>query len=327
MKRLVALLILILAALLPQARAQQGPDDQYIIIYSLMQQADTLDNSGQPRPALAQYVQVQGELQKFQKNYPDWSPRIVNFRLKYLAEKITEVTAKLPVTPPSGTPPRKRFQPRRRRARLSSASAVDLEAQLGALHEQVQKLQGDNTTLQAKLQEALAAQPAAIDPRELTQARAKIRSLMKENDLLKVSLSQGKAGTAIGPAVTESDALKLAKQALAEANQKLAGQTARANKLARENQALQSRVQALLASPDTIQALRDENALLKKQIADFKPAAPDPAEAARLNSELAAMRTGSGPPGDLVGSAFMDSEYCRRCSPPALRSRRAGTSA
>jgi DNA repair exonuclease SbcCD ATPase subunit len=162
-----------------------------------------------------------------------------------------------------------------------------LEAQFGALHEQVQKLQVDNTTLQAKLKEALGAQPAAIDARELTQARAKIRSLMKENDLLKVSLAQGKTGTAIGPAVAESDALKLAELALAEANQKLAEQTARADKLARENQALQSRVQALLASPEAMAALREENALLKKQIADFKPAAPDAAEAARLNSELA----------------------------------------
>ena len=282
MKRLIALLILILAARLPPARAQQGPDDQYIIIYSLMQQADTLDSSGQPRQALAQYIQVQDELQKFQKVYPDWSPRIVNFRLKYLAEKIAELTAKLPVIPQSGTPPPAPPPP----GAASSTSATDLEAQFGALHEQVQKLQVDNTTLQAKLQEALAAQPAAVDARELTQARAKIRSLMKENDLLKVSLSQGKAGTAIGPAVAESDALKLAELALAEANQKLAGQTARADKLALENQALQSRVQALLASPETIQALREENALLKKQIADFKAAAPDPAEAARLNSEL-----------------------------------------
>ena len=286
MKRLVALLILILAALLPPARAQQGPDDQYIVIYSLMQQADTLDRSGQPRQALAQYVQVQGELQKFQNIYPDWSPRIVNFRLNYLAEKIAEVTAKLPEIPQSGTPPPAPPPP----GAVSSTSAADLEAQFGALHEQVQKLQVDNTTLQAKLQEALAAQPAAIDSRELTQARAKIRSLMKENDLLKVSLAQGTAGTAMGPAVAESDALKLAELALAEANQKLAGQTARANKLALENQALQSRVQALLASPDTIQALREENALLKKQIADFKPAAPDPVEAARLNSELNGMR-------------------------------------
>ena len=285
-KRLIALLILILAARLPPARAQQGPDDQYIIIYSLMQQADSSDSSGQPRQALAQYVQVQGELQKFQRIYPDWSPRIVSFRLKYLAEKIAEVTAKLPEIPQSGTPPPAPPPP----GAASSTSAADLEAQFGALHEQVQKLQADNTTLQARLQEALAAQPAAIDARELTQAREEIRSLMKENDLLKVSLSQGKAGTAIGPAVAESDALKLAEVALAEANQKLAAQTARADKLALENQALQSRVQSLLASPETIQALREENALLKKQIANFKPAAPDPAEAARLNSELTGMR-------------------------------------
>ena len=286
MKRLVVLLFLILAVRLPPARAQQGPDDQYIVIYSLMQQADTLGSSGQPRQALAQYVQVQGELQKFQKIYPDWNPRIVNFRLNYLMEKIAEVTAKLPVIPQNGTPSPALPAP----GAAASTTAADLEAQFGALHEQVQKLQVDNTTLQAKLQEALAAQPAAIDSRELTQARGEIRSLMKENDLLKVSLAQGKAGTANGPAVAESDALKLAELALAQANQKLAGQTARADKLARENQALQSRVQALLASPDTIQALREENALLKKQIAGFKPAAPDPAEAARLNSELAAMR-------------------------------------
>ncbi len=285
MKRLFALLILMLAALLPPARAQQGPDDQYIIIYSLMQQADALDSSGQSRQALAQYVQVRGELEKFRNLYPDWNPRIVNFRLNYLADKITEVTAKLPVTPQNATPPTAPPP-----GASASTSAADLEAQFSALHEQVQKLQVDNTTLQAKLQEALAAQPAAIDARELTQARAQIRSLMKENDLLKVSLSQGKTGTAMGPAVAESDALRLAQLALAEANEKLAGQMARADKLARENQALQSRVQALLASPETLQALREENALLKKQIADFKPAAPDAAEAARLNSELAGLR-------------------------------------
>ena len=58
----------------------------------------------------------------------------------------------------------------------------------------MQKLQADNTTLQAKLKEALAAQPAAIDSRELARARETIRSLMKENDLLKVSLAQGKTG-------------------------------------------------------------------------------------------------------------------------------------
>jgi Flp pilus assembly protein TadD len=286
MKCLVALLILSAALLLP-ARAQNGgPDDQYIIIYTLMQQADSSDSSGQPRQALAQYVQVQGELQKFQKIYPDWNPRIVSFRLNYLAEKIAEVTAKLPVVPPSGTPSPAPPAP----GAALSASAADLAAQFGALHEQVQRLQADNTTLQSKLKEALGAQPAAIDSRELTRARETIRSLMKENDLLKVSLSQGKTGTAPGRAGAELDALKLAELALAEANQKLAEQTARAGKLALENQALQSRVQALLAGPEAMAALREENALLKKQLAGLKPAAPNPAEAARLKAELDAAR-------------------------------------
>jgi len=294
MKRLVVLLILLLAAPLPSARAQPGPDDQYIVIYTLMQQADSLDGSGQSRQALAQYAQVQGELQKFQKTYPDWNPRIVSFRLNYLGEKITELTAKLPaanplpatvpVPPvPGAVPPVPGMAP-------SSTSAADLEAQLGALHEQMQKLQSDNTTLQAKLKEALGAQPAAIDPRELTRAKETIRSLMKENDLLKVSLAQGKSGPAPGVAGVASDALKLAELALAEANQKLSEQTARANKLALENQNLQSRVQMLLAGPEALVALREENALLKKQLADLKPAALDAAETARLNDELAGAR-------------------------------------
>ena len=198
MKRLVALLLLILAAPLPSVRAQQA-DDQYIIIYTLMQQADSLDSSGQPRQALAQYVQVQGELQKFQKVYPDWNPKIVNFRLNYLAEKIAEVTAKVPVVQPtSTTPPATNPAPPTAGAAPASTATADLQAQLGALHEQMQQLQTDNTTLQAKLKEALGAQPAAIDPRELARARETIRSLMKENDLLKVSLAQGKTGPAPG---------------------------------------------------------------------------------------------------------------------------------
>jgi Tfp pilus assembly protein PilF len=351
MKRLVVLLLLILAAPLLSACAQQGPDDQYVVIYTLMQQADALDSSGQPRQALAQYLQVRGELQKFQNVYPDWNPRIINFRLNYIAEKITEETAKIPAATPDSAPPPATPAPV---AAAPSTVNAEVEAQLGALHTQVQQLQADNSTLQAKLKEALGVQPAAVDPRELARARKSIRSLMKENDLLKVSLAQGKtkaapvgtgaesealkraqqlqadnttlqaklkeargvqpaagdrrelararesirslmkendllkAGLAQGktkaaPVGTgaESEALKRAQLALAEANQKLAEQTARISKLDQENQALQSRLQTLLAGPEATAALREENAVLKKQLAELKPA-----ESVRLNDEL-----------------------------------------
>ena len=48
MKRLVILLSFVLALPLLQARADQNPDDQYIIIYALMQQAG-LPREGQAR--------------------------------------------------------------------------------------------------------------------------------------------------------------------------------------------------------------------------------------------------------------------------------------
>jgi len=39
-------------SLSPMARAQGNPDDQYLIIYALIQQADAFENSGEPRRAL-----------------------------------------------------------------------------------------------------------------------------------------------------------------------------------------------------------------------------------------------------------------------------------
>ncbi|MGA2029948.1 MAG: hypothetical protein ABSG87_07725, partial [Verrucomicrobiota bacterium] len=254
MKRFVLPAGLLLAIMLSQAQAQEDPDDQYIIIYSLMQQADAYENSGEPQQALPQYVETQAELQKFQKLFPDWHTNIVAFRLNYLAQKIAEASAKIPtlnvVVQTNAIP----------------ATSNDLEAQLGALHDQVQKLQADNTTLGAKLQEALASQPAMIDARELEKAQAQIESLMKENDLLRASLAQGKTNGA-------AQSLDLVQQQLGEAMQKLAEQTTRADELALENQALQAKVQSLTASANDAEALREENQLLKKQLADLKSGA------------------------------------------------------
>jgi Flp pilus assembly protein TadD len=269
MKYPVVLLGLALAFFLPQARAQQNPDDQYVAIYSLMQQAEMLENSGNVRQALADYVEAQNELGRFQKAFPDWSPKIVDFRLNYLAEKIGETTDKLPAAPKNETPPS--VAPV-----LASSNKVapavppptELELQLGALHEQVKQLRVDNETLQSKLKEALAAQPASVDPREVAQMREQLRFLMKENDLLKVSLAQGHGGTVLAGVDTKS--LESLKQALAEANEKLADQTKRADKLVVENQTLQTRIQSLLTSADATEALREENELLKKQLAGLK---------------------------------------------------------
>jgi tetratricopeptide (TPR) repeat protein len=117
--------------------------------------------------------------------------------------------------------------------------ASELERQLAALQDQVRLLQADKTVLEAKLKEALATQPAAVDPRELAKAQERIQSLMKENDLLKASSSPEQIKPSPG---ASSKALDDAKKALAEANRELAAQTERANALAAEKRTLQERI-------------------------------------------------------------------------------------
>jgi tetratricopeptide (TPR) repeat protein len=307
MKHIALFALLFLAAGLSSARAQSA-DDQYVALYSLIQQADTLADAGQPRPALTQYTEAQTELQKFKTVFPDWNPQIVTFRLKYLAEKIADLTAELP--PPTAAvetnlPP-------------AESAAVKTDAELAALRSQLQALQSDNATLVAKLKEALAARPAMVGVDELAKAQEQIRSLMKENDLLKASRKPGELVTGadtnalaqaqgkIQSLMKENAALKLtaarpqpenvvivdtnslfqSQTDLAAANQKLALETGRADKLAAENQALQTRMQSLLASPDAMQALHDENALLKKQLAALRTSATNLSEPDQLEMQL-----------------------------------------
>ena len=290
MKWFAALAFLFLTFLLSPARAQQGADDQYLIIYSLVQQADSLSNAGHAREAQAGYVEAQDELRKFQRVYPDWNPKIVSFRLSYLAEKIAELTPQIPATNPPppvastpASPPPVTAMPT-----VPPATGADFEARLKALQAQVQGLRADNATLEARLKEALATQPAMMDPRELARAQKQIRSLMKENDLLKVSLAQGQGGTVALPGL-DTNLLTQLRQALAEANNKLAEEAARADRLAQESQTLQGRVQALLASPAAAEALRAENELLKKQMAELKAQATN-APVPGLDAELANAR-------------------------------------
>ena len=317
MKFFAAFVMLLLVVGLSPARAQNA-DDQYLIIYSLIQQADTLAGSGDARQALAQYNEVQGELEQFQKAFSDWNPKIVNFRLKYIAGKIAEVEAQLPPMPtnsPANVPLQSSAATNANPEIASSSS----DAEVAELRGQVQQLRSDNAMLATKLKEALAVQPAAADPRELAQAQAQIQSLMKENDLLKADLAEikndtnnalaaaelAKAQEQVQSLTRENDLLKAdmaqartntvldtnalveVQAALAEANKKLSEQTVRADKLTSDNAALQTRVQSLLATPDAMAALHEENAMLKNQLADLQSSsATNPPEIDRLNSDL-----------------------------------------
>ncbi len=282
MKRLFAIVSLVSALVLPQARADI-PDDQYVHIYNLIQQADSLNNLDQPVQAMEKYNEAQTALRQFQAQYPAWHVKVVNFRLNYLASKIAAVSirihavpAPIAITPtaPAMTPaPAPGVAPATTVAPAaiptSPAAPSDLDHQLAALQEEVRQLQADKGTLESKLKEALATQPAAVDPRELAKAQDKVQSLMKENDLLKTSLTaeQTKAAQGVSPKELEES-----KQALAEANRKLAEETTRANALTMERKLLQNRLDALTPGKEkmaeyevTKKALDDANRRLAEQ--------------------------------------------------------------
>lgn len=348
MKCFFALAGLMLAVLLSQARAE-GPDDEYVRIYTLIQQGDSLNSSDQAVQALAKYSEAQTALQRFKRLYSDWNTRVVDFRLNYLAAKIATITTKVPVpdgplaavSPQPAAPPPPTIPPAGAVPAIAAAdtttaappaASAELERQVTALMDEVRQLRSDKTTLEAKLKEALATQPAAADPRALAGAREKALALMKENDLLKASLAQERAkygaatdandleetkqalaeagrklaaetelastlameksvlqGLVDGFAASAKElaTLEPTKKALAEANRKLAEQTEQANKLASEKDTLQSRVRALTASAEAAEALRTENELFKKQIANFNSTAPATGNPSELSRQLA----------------------------------------
>ena len=265
--------ILLLLALPCAVRADTG-DDEYVGIYNLIQQGDALNENGQLAAAMAKYSHAQDDLKRSAAN-PGLNVA-GNWPVRYLAAKIAVISME---SVPGGVAqrasdnaPAAQTAAMRKRERPTAsgptfAPPVDHSADfIRALQEQLRQADADRALLQAKLKEALSAQPAAVDPQTFYQAQTQILVLEKENDLLKVSLAQGKGGgsRANAPAPQE------VQRELAEARQQAL--TAQANAvLTKENGKLQAQVVL-----DSLRRTRTPRrcgyvlALLKKQVAELK---------------------------------------------------------
>lgn len=270
-----------LAGFLAVAHAQQEADERYLSIYNIVQQAESLSATGDPRRALATLTEAHAELAKFQRIYPDWNPAIVSYRLEDLDKRIADAQARvLAATPlePQATSNSVVVEPSAR----PSAAEENLRAQL-------QSAQAENETLQAKLKEALSSQPPPASADDLAQAHEAIRSLMKENDLLKATIATGR----------NTNGLSALRRQLSDALDKYAAEHARAEKLVSENTGLQHELQRA-GEPDAgaMDLLRTQNDRLKAQLSAMQSAATTALaagdQAARLkeaNGQIAALQT------------------------------------
>ena len=234
MIRSLALAWVLCLALLSTAQAQT-PDERYVGIYHLIQEADALNDGGKIREAASRYVEAQNALKDFQSTFPSWNERIVKFRLDYVAARLEPLARKV-----QGS----NAVPAIAATTNVVAPGTSLTNQLDELQAEIKRLTGQNGLLEAKLKEALSVQPPAMDARELARAEQKINELTKERDLLKVALEQQK-GTAMK--LSDTAAIEAERKLLVEAQRKLEEQT-------KENA-----------------ALRKEAEDLRKQLAATKP--------------------------------------------------------
>src|SRR5712671_3716772 len=85
----------------PLLQAEE-PDDQFVRIYDLIQQADRLNGNRRQEQAREKYLEAQTELLALRKAHPDWNESVVGFRLKYVAEKLKPKEEQLPARSDSG---------------------------------------------------------------------------------------------------------------------------------------------------------------------------------------------------------------------------------
>ena len=266
--------------LISVARAQQEADEKYLNIYSLIQTAEALATAGEPRDAVAGFTDAQGQLERFKKTFPTWNPDIIAYRLNDLAQKI--VTLK-------GSSALKAVEKPTVAEVVTNDASAQLKVQLNELQAQLQSAQTENSSLQAKLKEALAAQPAAISASELARAQQQVADLMKENDLLKVTTP--KTPEKVVVTVTDTNAVTAAKTELASYVQKYAAERARTEKLSAENLELQQKLTSA-AVPDSaaLAALKAQNDKLKQQLTEFNATVASLPDVGRLQNELKAAR-------------------------------------
>lgn len=190
------------AGVLAAISAQAGPDEEYISIYQSIEDAEQTLANNNLSGAAQKFSAAQEALKRFKVQYPEWNQGTVDFRLQYVTDRLAKLGPVKTAPAPAATAP--------------AAVAAD---PITELRQTVAQLQEERKVLNAKLQEALAAQPAAVDPLELKKAEGQIATLQKEKELLRVALEQeqGKAAKAADKSAAEQEIAALKTQLAAAA--------------------------------------------------------------------------------------------------------------
>src|ERR1041385_414611 len=79
----------------------EDPNEAYLVVYNLIQDADTLSASGKNQEALNKYRQAEVALKQFQQYHSAWKPKLISARANYLSERVTALSAPGAIAAPS----------------------------------------------------------------------------------------------------------------------------------------------------------------------------------------------------------------------------------
>ena len=189
MKRVfpLATLIFCLLPLTSQGAVQPDASELYIKIFDTIMAGDNLQTQGQGRKALEKYLEAERDLTNLKSAYKSWNPRIVNFRLKYLSDKIGPLKVQYPGTV---IPKKKATTGSKGKGSKKGKKTTGVDAVLEQRNDQLVQMSQQNSTLRDQLREALAARPADADPAAYAKAQGRIRELEQHSDVSTITIGQ-----------------------------------------------------------------------------------------------------------------------------------------
>ena len=208
------------AMLMLNTVAQNTPNDLYLSAYGLIQEAESLSETGRNQLAREKFSEAQTTLKRLQSLHPTYNKNAVEFRLEYIEHKLKA----LPAEPGGNQPPEVKPQ------------VIDPNDPK-ALQQRIAQLESSNSMLQAKLQEALTARPAEVDPAQHARSKERINQLEKEKELLRVSLEHAQAKQ---PQAGEAAMLDQVRGELEATKKQLRETVATVASLSQENQQLKA---------------------------------------------------------------------------------------
>jgi len=263
-----------------------GADDAFIRIYNLIQQAEAHRETGQWSSAREAFTEAQSGLEVLRRNYPTWNERVVAYRIRYVGERL-EALKKTPeaFNKPSANPATSTAVASNTPPAVALAPNGEVVAQFEQLNLQIQRLSGDKQLLEAKLREALSAQPAPVDPREFQSAIERITALQTTNKVLLASLEQQQTErrNLVDKVVADE-----ARAALDAAKKSLLEQKAAAGRIEKQKQEIETKLKSLQAGP--LQTLQKENSTLKQQVTELKSDTERGKQVADLAAKLAQLQ-------------------------------------